>query len=73
MGRVLIGGVECGRFCMFNVGAMKHNGGASNGMWDAKSDVVRKSENAVKQRRCGNPCGGRNGDGAGKEIYDMRP
>ena len=46
---------EWGEVCICTLCAMKYEGGVSNGMWDAKSDVVRKSKNAVKQRQWGQP------------------
>lgn len=55
MGTFFIDRFEWCEVCICTLCAVKYEGGVSNGMWDAKSDVVRKSKNAVKQRRCGRP------------------
>ena len=53
MGIFFIDRFEWGEVCICTLCAVKYKGGVSNGMWDAKSDVVRKSKNAAKRRRCG--------------------
>ena len=55
MGMFFIDRFELGEACICTLCAVKYKGGVSNGMWDAKSDVVRKSKNAVKQRQWGQP------------------
>ena len=72
MGTFFIDRFEWGEVCICTLCAVKYKGGVSNGMWDAKSDVVRKRESAVNRRRCEDQGGRRNGDGAGQGIY-MRP
>ena len=52
-GDVFIDRFEWGEVCICTLCAMKHEGGVSNGMWNAKSDGVHKNENAAKRRRCG--------------------
>lgn len=54
-GDVFIDRFEWGEVCICTLCAVKYKGGVSNGMWDAKSDVMRKSKNAVKQRQWGQP------------------
>ena len=53
MGTFFIDRFEWGEVCICTLCAMKHEGGVSNGSRNAKSDVVRKSKNAAKRRRCG--------------------
>ena len=55
MGMFFIDRFELGEVCICTLCAVKYKGGVSNGMWNAKSDVVRKSKNAVKQRQWGQP------------------
>ena len=55
MGTFFIDRFEWGEVCICTLCAVKYKGGVSNGMWDAKSDVMRKSKNAVKQQQWGQP------------------
>ena len=52
-GDVFIDRFEWGEVCICTLCAMKYEGGVSNGSRNAKSDGVRKNENAAKRRRCG--------------------
>ena len=74
---ILAGALEWGRFinrfewgevCICTLCAVKYKGGVSNGMWDAKSDVVRKTSTPQTYGDADDQGGRRNGDVTGWDI-----
>ena len=56
---------EWGEVCICTLCAVKYKGGVSNGMWDAKSDVVHKTRTPQTYGDADDQCDRRNGDVTG--------